>query len=50
VQTLDANVARAVNSLATAVLEGRSPAEKLGLKSRNIRRILEAPEDGQIAV
>ena len=44
VQTLDANVARAVNSRATAVLEGWSPAEKLRLKGRNIRKALEAPE------
>jgi integrase len=50
VQTLDANVARAVNSRATAVLEGWSPAEKLGLKGRNIRKALEAPEQGQIAI
>ena len=27
-----------------------SPAEKLGLKGRNIRKALEAPEQGQIAI
>jgi integrase len=50
VQTLDANVARAVNSRATAVLDGWSPAEQLGLKGRNIRKALEPSEQGQIAI
>ena len=50
VQALDANVARAVNSRATAVLDGWSPAENLGLKGRNIRKALEPSEQGQIAI
>ena len=50
VQTLDANVARAVNSRATAALDGWSPAEKLGLKGRNIRKALKTPEQGQMAI
>lgn len=50
VQTLDANVARAVNSRATAVLDGWSPAENLGLKGRNIRKASEPTEQGHIAI
>lgn len=47
VQIVEENVTRAVNSHATAVLDGRTPAvESMGLKGRNFKRL---PGPAQVA-
>jgi hypothetical protein len=53
VQVIEASVMRAVNSHATAVLDGWTPAvEGLGLQGRNIRSLPAAMQDtrGQITI
>ena len=48
VQIIDESVARAVGSRTTAVLDGwKAPAEKLGLKGRNIRTVPAHAQDAE---
>ena len=48
VQIIDESVARAVGSRTTAVLDGwKAPAEKLGLKGRNIRSLPAQAQDAE---